>query len=105
MGRYAQRRRSGGGPPGAPPLIEMILATVDGTEVAVDYSGPVTAGDFELTDFLFADGAVNPTVIAQSDTEQLSLTTAAPISADTDLTYSGDAPGILTPQTITLTAA
>lgn len=102
MGRYAQRRRSGGGPPGAPPLIQMTEGIVDGSEVAVVYDGDVTAGDFELTDFLFSDGAQNPTSIAQNASNELLLELLTTVD-EGDLTYSGDVSGVLTPQTIELT--
>jgi hypothetical protein len=102
MGRYAQRRRSGGGPPGAPPLIQILEARADGTEIYVLYSGNVTDSDFELTDFEFTDGFQTPLTITNDEPETLLLTVTTTVD-EGFVSYNGNVSGVLTPQTVELT--
>ena len=99
MGRWSQRRRSGGGPPTA--LIEMTQVNVFlFNDLDVDYSGQVDANDLDPGAFQSAPSdEFGQTAVNQTST-QVRIHFAAPINADDTLTYTGVTPGILTPQVI-----
>ncbi|MFZ1058911.1 MAG: hypothetical protein WAP47_06945, partial [Candidatus Rokuibacteriota bacterium] len=66
----------------------------------VNFSGDVNAGDFALSDFVSQPTNEFPDTIIQTGPTGLLLTFANDIDTDTELTYSGDVMGLLTPQTI-----
>jgi len=78
----------------------MIESLQDGSENSLTYNRPITAGEFELTDFLFSDGTQNPISIVQVNPTTLRLTVLTTVSGGT-LSYSGNVPGVLTPDVIT----
>lgn len=101
MGRWSQRRRTGGGPPTGTALIEMTSAVIGpADEVVVTYSANVTAGDFPGGEFASAPSGEFELSIAQESPSSLRLSMSGTVAGDVDLTYSGAVPGILTPQTI-----
>lgn len=100
MGRWAQRSRSGGGPPAPAALIYIASASNDGfTEVRLRYSAAVDSDDFASIDFELTPGASNPILIAQGDPDELVLT-FGDSSGATSITYNGGFPGLLSPQTV-----
>lgn len=104
MGRWAQRRISGGGPPATPTIVQMISAAFDGlTLVVVTYDGPVTASDFEATDFETHIGGLQPEAVNQMSATELQLDFGVVVTTEAELEYSGDVPNVLTPQTIEIT--
>lgn len=103
MGRWAQRRRSGGGSSLAPPLIQMIEALNDGITLSIEYSGAVTAGDFDTAAFHVQPSDDQPDEIEQNGANGLNLNFSGDISGQTLLEYSGVTAGVLSPQAIGLT--
>lgn len=101
MGRWAQRRRgSGGGGPNVAPL-RMTTAIITGPlQVTVTYSGNVDSSLLDLTDYASdASGQVGDTAIQLApDSFEISFT--GDVSLDTNLTYSGSATDLLSPDTI-----
>lgn len=102
MGRYAQRRRSGGGTPALTPLASITSVETDGTDQIINWDRPVNAADFALTDFVYSDGFQNPLTIIQANPIRFDTTTAVGLSSGT-LTYAGDVPAVVSPQTIDIT--
>lgn len=104
MGRWAQRRRGGGG--GGPDLTNyMVSAQVGGGGffITLTYLRDITAGDFSLADFISSPSGASPTIINQGDSNQLELTTIVNASSDDEIQYTGDTPGIVTPQQLQYT--
>lgn len=101
MGRWAQRRRAGGGPTFPPVLISITLVVVDGAnELVVTYSGNVDPGDFSNSDFITDSSLAVPTSITDLDTNILLLTFGVDVSDSQNLVYSGNVSGVLTPQSV-----
>ena len=103
MGQWAARRRRGGRSAGeaATILITDAFAST-ATEVLVTFSAAITAGDFSLADFALVPSGSTSTSIMQSLATQLSVMFAVNPFTQTDLNYTGDTPGVVTPQTIQL---
>lgn len=105
MGRWAQRRRRGGGGPSeTQTLARMTSAMLDGTAliVTVTYTGNVTAAAFNTTDFLDVDESATPVSIAQGATNEAILTFELFLNNSDTLVYTGTAAGVLTPDSATL---
>ena len=104
MGQWSHRRRRGGGQAAPAALIQINSAVIFDVDVIhVNYSGDVTAPAFDLTDFQTVPDSHNPDNITNFDSNTLELTFPLEIDDQTNLAYAGDAPGILTPQTVLLT--
>ena len=106
MGRWAQRRHCGGGPPTSAVLIIITLAEYGGPaeSLVATYSADVNAGDFDPLDFE-SDPAEIPCIsIAQGGSNSLILTFDADVDQETLLKYHGDTPGVLSPQFVDITA-
>ena len=101
MGQWAHRRRRGGrGADSAAPLIQITLAEHGDTDtINLEYSAPVTAGDFLATDFTTGPSAFIADNVNQTAPDVLELVFSELVDAESDITYSGATPGILTPQT------
>lgn len=101
MGRWSQRRRAGGGPPGISGLIEITLATqTAANELTLDYSGDVTAGDFNTADFTTFANNLSPDVINQTASNQLQLQFPVDVTGEGAIIYAGTTLNVLTPQTV-----
>src|SRR3989304_5540910 len=101
MGHWSTYSRRGGGPPTAVELIEMLTAElVPSLMIRVSYSGPVNDFEFSLFDFGTEPNGWEPVDITGFPPDVLELTFVDDLSAETDLTYDGPVPGVLTPQTI-----
>ena len=104
MGRWAQRRLAGGGPPLPVDLIQIVSAVIDGTNfILLTYSAAVDIGDFLNSDFETVPNVRESIDITDPAANELYLEYSGGALAETAITYHGTAPGILTPQTIALT--
>jgi hypothetical protein len=75
----------------------------DAFTIDVDYTGPITATDFIASDFLTTPSVSAAVGVTQNGPGALELDFGAQdISGDTDLTYSGSNPHVLSPDTISL---
>lgn len=104
MGRWAQRRRAGGGP-NLDVEISMISAETGGSleEILITYSSDVTAGNFDAGDFTSLPSNETGDNLAQGGSDQLIVAFLNPVDTDTSLNYAGSSPGIQSPQTIART--
>lgn len=101
MGRWAQRRLSGGG---TPTLNHMTQATIDGTDfLRIDYASDIAPGDVNAAAYNTAPGGLTPTGIGQDTPLQLTLDFGENVTGQTTITYAGTTIGIRTPQTIPIT--
>jgi hypothetical protein len=98
MGRWAQRKRTGGG---APVLNYIIEATNFGGETAgAEYAYKVDANALSPAAFTSNPSGEIANTILQFDPRRIIIEFDIPQDADTTLVYSGTTPGIVTPQTI-----
>lgn len=100
MGRWAQRTRSGGGK-----SINFITAAVEQSEfdLVLTYLNAIDASEFELPDFDTEPGFFEPVAITNDSANEIHLEFGDDISAETDITYQGDTPGVLAPQSKPIT--
>lgn len=104
MGRWAQRTRSGGGTPSNPTLANMIEAQQESSiELSVEWNSPAPIGNFDLADFITVTGAFVPTSMSQVNPTTILFEFADDLSGETELQYTGDTPGFLTPDSVPIT--
>lgn len=105
MGRWAQRRIRGGGPP-APAPAHMIVAQIDTmtpNDVGVQYSGPVDATSLNAADYTVpADGATGM-FISNVTPDVLLLELDNDVHTPHSLQYGGADPQVVSPDSIVLT--
>ena len=101
MGRWAQRRVRGGGPPTAA-AIEITIATHDPIDdfSFLDYSADITGIPFNAADYTTNPSGLTGIAVNQTAPDQISVLFAMLYPADTSISYTGSEPGILTPQTV-----
>lgn len=100
MGRWAQRRRAGGGPSTAP--TQIILAQLSGTDfVELTYNRTVNVADFSELNFT-TNTAVTAVGVGQTATNKLIVDFGEDISGAGSLTYTGTTPAVISPQTIAI---
>jgi len=101
MGRWAQARRRGGGPP----ILNYITRAqpVAADRVRLHYRSIVSETDFTPTDFTSEPAGTPGDAIVQVGPTLLDLTLLGTVGADTELLYSGATPGVVTPQTVLYT--
>lgn len=100
MGRWAQRRRTGGGAASQEDLIYMVTATVTSSLViTVSYNKAVSSGDLDPTKFVTNEVLV-PDSVEQVDATTVEVVFLDNISATSFLTWSGIVTNVVTPQTI-----
>lgn len=99
MGRWSQRRRSGGGTGRTTQvLVELVSASKSGGAVAVgQWSAPIDVGDFSPGDFVSDPSQENGSSLAQSGANGIEVTFSGDVSADTEFQYTGDTPNVKTP--------
>lgn len=101
MGKWATYSRRGGGTPSVPAILQMIAAFKTGPfDTTLFYNGDVGAPAFGNTDFTSNPSGTIVDVFVVSPPDELFITWFADTTGDTSVTYSGNEPGFLTPQTI-----
>lgn len=106
MGRWAQRKRSGGGnlAPITPTLGKMVSATITGADTArVIYSVPINASEFTPTDFQSQASAALGLNMIQNDDYSVDITFDNPITGDATLGWNGTAPVLQSPDEVPYT--
>src|SRR3972149_5303461 len=98
MGRWAQRKRAGGGPVTLNQMIQAVKT--GGILVEVEWSADVDPASFEPTAFTSEPSGIINQAFAVIGPRRLELQFEFPVDADTELVYLGLTPGMLTPQTI-----
>lgn len=101
MGRWAQRRRGsgGGGSSAAPILITSVV--LDGpTHTLATFSAEIDVADFTAANFSSSPSGAGGAALAQAAGNVLEIEWDSAATGDTDLTYSGTAPNVATPQTV-----
>jgi len=102
MGRWAQRRRSGGSP--SPPLPAMIAAIIaDDVILQVTYDGPVDASLLVPSAFQSEPSLETGVSVDALTSNIVQVTMTGIIAADVDLTYDGPRGYVQTPQTVAIT--
>lgn len=104
MSNYTHKRRAVGGPNTQALTAEMTEAVlVSAMQLHVSYNQPVTAASFTETHFETQPSGTVCGSISQLEAAKLLLDFADPIDSDVSLTYAGDRPATLSPQTISIT--
>jgi hypothetical protein len=101
MGRWAQRRRSGGG--GGPSTSIILESASYGNadeEIVVQFTGNIEVGDFTGTEFTTGPNNHVSDSLFQDTPSSLIVVFIVDVTAETDITYSGSVPGIITPTTV-----
>lgn len=98
MGRWAQRRRTGGGPT----VFNYMLAIghAGNFDTLAEYAYNINSLTLSPAAFASIPSAHVPTGIVQSGVKRVDIQWADSQAAETGLTYSGTTPAIRTPQTI-----
>lgn len=101
MGRWAQRRRAGGG---SPVLNSMIYAAaVGGADADVTYATTIDAAELDPDSFTSNPSGEQGLTINQLTDTKIEISFSGDVSGDTTLLYAGVVIGIRTPQTISYT--
>lgn len=107
MGRWAQKKRCGGGPlnPNAPANSIVSATIIDATDAGVTFAQPVLDLEVLPGDFTSEPSGFSPAAtVGISDTEfTLQFGLGDVITLDTDLVYTGTIPNVQTPETIPYT--
>lgn len=104
MGRFAQRKRTGGGPQlQVLPILLLEGFIVTSNEITAVFSGNVTDTDFDNAFFETQPDTFSPDSITQSAANELLLFFSEDITDQTHLSYVGTVPNIPQPQTVPLT--
>lgn len=98
MGRWAQRKRTGGGAP----VLNYMVDAVKGTDFlsTAEYQNAVDATQLDDVTFVSTPSATPGLAVDQNGTHEIVITWDANTAGDTGITYTGVTPGIVTPQTI-----
>lgn len=98
MGRWAQRRRTGGGPSILNYITDAVQQTA--TTIILTYAYPIDATELIPVDFESSpSGAIGDTITQlTNDTIQLDLDASS--AGDDEIQYSGSTPGVRTPQQV-----
>lgn len=100
MGRWAQRRRAGGG---SPSLNSMIRAVQSGAfSLQVTYASDVSADDFTPGMFAEQTDDIVPVAVFQLSPNSLELNFSSELENASELIYIGNVLGTRTPQTIAI---
>lgn len=103
MGRWAQRRRTGGG--GQSHLVQMVLADLqaDPHFVLVTWSGPVLATWFATNAFIETENSSDSVAITQSSTNALLIEFADTTASDASVSVSSQTGQAAAPDSIVIT--
>jgi hypothetical protein len=100
MGRWAQRKRAGGGP-SAPSLTQIDTATLaSNTQADLFYNNSVTATDFDPATFTSSPSGVFGTAITQAGPNEFLIDLTGSAAGDDEIQYTGSVSGVLTPQSV-----
>lgn len=97
MGRWAQRRRTGGGM-SLNFMTDAVQFDVD--KATATYLAPINAAFFTGTEFFTAPSNQTSTSVVQQTANKLTVDFPLEISDDDTLTYTGTVASVLNPQTI-----
>lgn len=104
MGRWAQRRRGGGGTPAATELVSITQAQITASqEIEVTYSQDVSDADYNAGDYQSNTSGEIGSSLMNSASNRLTIFFASSVVGDTDVAYTGAATNTLTPQTVNYT--
>ena len=98
MGRYSQRKRSGGGPPVLNHMTEAV--DFDPAGITVTYSQPIDFSQLSPGAFASFPSSTSCIAITPLAAREAEYVFGFDIDTDTTLVYVGTTPGVLTPQTI-----
>lgn len=100
MGRWAQNRRSGGGPQTVNLMTAAFIS--DSTSIDIEWSLPVTAGLLTPANFVSLPSGRTGVSFNALPPNSLNVVFSGTILTDTEVRYNGGNPGFLAPQTIPL---
>jgi hypothetical protein len=98
MGRWAQRKRSGGSPTSENFIISATIT--DPFTITATYQGPVDFNQFDPITFNTDPSAQSADSVDQISSRSILITFLNNLTGDTELLYNGEVPGITTPQTV-----
>lgn len=98
MGRWAQRSRAGGG---VTPLNAMQSGRrVDNFNWRITYAAAIDAAELAAGQFISDPSGVTVSSITQIGPREVAIQWDDTTTAETGIEYTGDTPGVLTPQTL-----
>ncbi|HEX5219831.1 MAG TPA: hypothetical protein VFZ59_09710 [Verrucomicrobiae bacterium] len=104
MGRWSQRRLSGGGPPALAPSSSCIQITPpaqgNGSHLTVIFAGDIDANDFNTSDWETTPGLFVPDDVTQGASNALELNFNDDIEGETSLNFNGAVTGVCSPQSV-----
>jgi len=100
MGRWAHRKRTGGGFPLQNFIIDATISNGPNGEGAFAYQFAIDAFAFDMATFESAPSGAVGQIAFQLGPRLLGIVFDGPITGDTSVTYTGSTPGFTTPQTI-----
>lgn len=102
MGRWAQRRHTGGGPSALTGtgliLVSVLLLGLD--DLILTFNEPVDSGDFGASDFLTLTEGFEPVGISQNGSNGLFLNFNDELTDENALQWTPSIPGPATPQQV-----
>lgn len=103
MGRYAQRRIRGGGDRALQRCVQIIeVNELDDETLNVIFSGAVTAGDFDASEWQTTPNAIVPIAVEQAGPLALTVEFDTSIEGEDLIILNTTAPGVCTPQVLTI---
>ena len=102
MGRWAQRKRTGGSP--SPPLNQLLSATITGAATAeATYANPLDGAGFTPGDFQSSPSNETGTSIANVSANVIEVTFSGAIAGDVDFDFLGSRDGFVSPNSVAYT--
>jgi len=87
MGRWAQRRRNGGGPQTVKYMVEATITSATTSEVR--YNLPVVPSDFGIASFGSTPSGEIESSLAQVNATTIEITWGGPVTGDVNVEYTG----------------
>lgn len=98
MGRWAQRRRAGGGPQTVNYIVQ--IDATGSPVVTATYNANIDVGEFAAANFVRNDTAAPADSVSSAGPKLLEIEFTDPVNAATSITYTGTANNVRSPQTI-----